>query len=107
MHFPVVPLDAGLLDINGTLIAEIIAFLLMLGVLARWVYPPIVRAAEARQNQIKQQLEQAEKARQDAEARLNAAQEEITKARLVLARASQIVLKNGLSMLGISAPERM
>jgi arginyl-tRNA synthetase len=32
---------------------------------------------------------------------------EVTKARLVLARASQIVLKNGLSMLGISAPERM
>ena len=32
---------------------------------------------------------------------------EITAARLVLARASQIVLKNGLSMLGITAPERM
>ena len=33
--------------------------------------------------------------------------EEIMKARLVLARASQVVLKNGLTMLGISAPERM
>jgi arginyl-tRNA synthetase len=33
--------------------------------------------------------------------------EEITRARLVLARASQIVLQNGLSMLGITAPERM
>jgi arginyl-tRNA synthetase len=33
--------------------------------------------------------------------------EEITKARLVLARASQIVLRNGLTLLGISAPERM
>ena len=88
MHFPVISLTAGLLDVNGTLIAEIIAFLLMLGVLARWVYPPIVRAAEARQNQIKQQLEQAEKARQDAEARLNAAQEEITKARV---QAGQII----------------
>ena len=32
---------------------------------------------------------------------------DITAARLVLARASQIVLKNGLSMLGIGAPERM
>jgi len=88
LHFPVISLTAGLLDVNGTLIAEIIAFLLMLGVLARWVYPPIVRAAEARQNQIKQQLEQAEKARQDAEARLNAAQEEITKARV---QAGQII----------------
>jgi arginyl-tRNA synthetase len=32
---------------------------------------------------------------------------EITRARLVLARASRIVLHNGLTILGISAPERM
>jgi len=33
--------------------------------------------------------------------------EPITKARLVLARAAQIVLRNGLTLLGINAPERM
>ena len=33
--------------------------------------------------------------------------EEITKARLVLARAAQIVLRNGLAILGITAPDRM
>ena len=33
--------------------------------------------------------------------------EEITKARLVLARAAQLVLRNGLALLGITAPERM
>ena len=33
--------------------------------------------------------------------------EPITSARLLLARASQIVLRNGLSVLGICAPERM
>jgi arginyl-tRNA synthetase len=33
--------------------------------------------------------------------------EPITKARLVLARASQIVLRNGLTLLGITAPDRM
>ncbi|HET9685237.1 MAG TPA: arginine--tRNA ligase [Gemmatimonadaceae bacterium] len=33
--------------------------------------------------------------------------EPITRARLLLARASQIVLRNGLAMLGISAPDRM
>jgi len=31
----------------------------------------------------------------------------ITRARLVLARAAQIVVKNGLAMLGITAPDRM
>jgi len=88
LHFPVVFLDAGLLDINGTLIAEIIAFLLMLGVLAKWVYPPIIKAAEARQNQIKLQLEQAEIARKEADQRAQAAQEEIQKARI---QAGQII----------------
>jgi arginyl-tRNA synthetase len=33
--------------------------------------------------------------------------EPIMRARLVLARASQIVLRNGLDLLGIAAPERM
>jgi arginyl-tRNA synthetase len=32
---------------------------------------------------------------------------EITKARLVLARAARLVLRNGLDMLGIGAPDRM
>jgi arginyl-tRNA synthetase len=33
--------------------------------------------------------------------------EELTRARLALARAAQIVLRNGLGVLGITAPERM
>ncbi|HJU64544.1 MAG TPA: arginine--tRNA ligase, partial [Gemmatimonadaceae bacterium] len=33
--------------------------------------------------------------------------EPITRARLVLARASQIVLRNGLNLLGVNAPDRM
>jgi arginyl-tRNA synthetase len=33
--------------------------------------------------------------------------EAIMRARLVLARASQIVVRNGLTLLGITAPERM
>jgi arginyl-tRNA synthetase len=33
--------------------------------------------------------------------------EDITQARLVLARAAQVVLRNGLGILGLTAPERM
>jgi arginyl-tRNA synthetase len=33
--------------------------------------------------------------------------DELERARLVLARAAQIVLANGLNLLGITAPERM
>jgi F-type H+-transporting ATPase subunit b len=67
MHFGLVYADATLIDINGTLIAEIIAFAIMVAILARWAYPRIIAAAEARQNQLKQQIEQAEKARQEAD----------------------------------------
>jgi F-type H+-transporting ATPase subunit b len=81
-------LAAGLLDINGTLIAELIAFLLMLGVLARWAYPPIIRAAEARQKQIAEQLAAAERSRKEAESRLEEAEKSIQEAR---AQAGQII----------------
>jgi F-type H+-transporting ATPase subunit b len=73
--------DAGLLDINGTVIAEIIAFLVMLGILARWVYPPVIRAAEARQKAIQDQLDRAEHARTESEERLAEAQLRLDDAR--------------------------
>ncbi len=88
MHFPVALLEAGLLTINGTLIAELIAFLLMLGVLARWVYPPIIRAAEARQKQIAEQLAAADRARMEADDRLQKAEASIQEARV---QAGQII----------------
>ncbi|HZF73266.1 MAG TPA: DALR anticodon-binding domain-containing protein, partial [Gemmatimonadaceae bacterium] len=33
--------------------------------------------------------------------------EDVTRARLALARATQIVLRNGMQILGVTAPERM
>src|SRR6266851_8333873 len=80
-----VPLDAaplGPLQLNATAVVELIAFLVMLGILARWVYPPILRAAEARQKQIGDQLAAAEKARQDAEQYLSDAEAAIQEARV-------------------------
>jgi F-type H+-transporting ATPase subunit b len=88
LHFILPPLVAGLLDINGTLIAELVAFLLMLGFLARFVYPPIIRAAEARQKQIADQLAAADRARQEAEEQLRKAEASIQEAR---AQAGQII----------------
>lgn len=67
--------DAGLLDVNGTLIAEVIAFLLMLWVLAKWAYPPIIRIATEREQKIARALEEAERSRQEAAA----AREDITR----------------------------
>jgi F-type H+-transporting ATPase subunit b len=49
---------------NGTLIVEIVAFLLVLGALAKWVLPPLDRQIKARQDTIREGLEEAEEGRQ-------------------------------------------
>ncbi len=72
---------AGVIEINGTVIVELITFLVMLAILARYVYPEIVRLAEARQQAVVAQLREAEKARADAEAQLKEAQAKLDDAR--------------------------
>jgi len=83
--------DAGLLDVNGTLIAEVIAFILLVLILAKWVYPPIIRIATEREDKIAAGVRAAE----EAERRLAAVQEQVAQvldearnqAREILARA--------------------
>jgi F-type H+-transporting ATPase subunit b len=72
---------AGVIDINGTVIVELITFLAMLAILARYVYPEIVRVAESRQRAIASQLKEAEKAREEAESKLDEAEEKLNEAR--------------------------
>ena len=72
---------AGLLDLSLSFVAEVIAFLVMIGILARWVYPRVLAAAEARQRQVAEQLTAAEKARAEAEERLKQADAELRDAR--------------------------
>ncbi|MDQ2942266.1 MAG: F0F1 ATP synthase subunit B [Candidatus Dormibacteraeota bacterium] len=72
---------AGVIEINGTVIVELVAFLIMLAVLARYVYPEIVKQAEARQRAIADQLKEAEESRAAAEARLKEAEANLNEAR--------------------------
>ena len=72
---------AGVIEINGTVIVELLTFLLMLAVLARFVYPEVVKVAEARQRAVAEQLRLAEQAKTDAEARLKQAQAQLEDAR--------------------------
>ena len=72
---------AGVIEINGTVIVELLTFLLMLAVLARYVYPEVVKVAESRQRAIAEQLRLAEQAKTDAEARLKEAQQQLEDAR--------------------------
>lgn len=84
-------LDAGVLTLNGTFIVETVGFLLMLLFLSyvplpflgipKPVFPWIIDIAEARQREITATLQEAEKARAEAEARLKGADEKLIDAR--------------------------
>ncbi len=87
--------EAGVITVNGTVIVELIAFLAMMAVLARWVYPDIVRRAEARQRLIADQLREAEKARADAEARLKEAEVKLSEARKTAQTMIDAATKSG------------
>jgi F-type H+-transporting ATPase subunit b len=86
---------AGVIDINGTVIVELITFLAMMAVLARWVYPEIVKLAEARQRMIAEQLSEAEKSRAEAEARLKEAEAKLTEARKTAQSVVEAATKSG------------
>ncbi len=57
-----------MVDINGTLIAQVLNFLFLVFILAKFAYKPLVGVMEDRKNKIASDLETAEKSKQDAEA---------------------------------------
>ena len=73
--------EAQLLDLSLSFLAEVVAFILMILILARWIYPWVMQRATERQRQIQQQLEDAERARQEAERRLQEAERRTEEAR--------------------------
>ena len=87
-------LDSQLLAINASFWIELVAFLILIGLLARYVYPRIIAAAEERQRQVAAQLEAAEKNRLEAEERLKDAQKQLDAARV---NAQEIVAGAGKS----------
>jgi F-type H+-transporting ATPase subunit b len=87
--------EAGVIAINGTVIVELITFLVMMAVLARWVYPEIVKLAEARQRTIAEQLTEAEKSREEAEARLKEAEAKLDDARKTAQSVIEAATKSG------------
>ena len=54
-----------MVNINATLIAQILNFLVLVFVLAKFVYKPVLGIMEERKNKIASDLETAEKAKND------------------------------------------
>ena len=70
MDNPLVQVDPGLF------VWTIITFLILLGVLTKFAWKPLLKALETRENEISRSLEDAEKAKQELE-RLSAESDEI------------------------------
>src|SRR5438874_10472811 len=60
-------LDAGLLTLNGTLIAQLLIFLVMVGVLYRFAWGPLLRILNERRERIQQGVEATERAKRELE----------------------------------------
>ncbi len=71
----------GSLHINGTLLAEIVNFLLLLLFLRAYAWPPLVKAMEARRQRIQDQLTAAEDEREEAVRLREQEQKSLTEAR--------------------------
>lgn len=78
---------------NGTFIVELIAFLIVLGVMVRYILPPINKALGERQEAIRGELEAAEAAKADAaaadESRREALEAARHQAREIVAQANR------------------
>lgn len=85
---------AGVIEINGTVIVELLTFLVMLYVLARYVYPLVVQLAEARQRAIAEELRLAEVAKAEAEASLKDAQAKLEEARKTAQTVTESAVKS-------------
>jgi F-type H+-transporting ATPase subunit b len=86
---------AGVVTIDGTVIVELIAFLAMLALLSRYVYPELVKVSEERRRAIAEQLREAEEARSKAETQLREAEEQLAEARRTAQSLIDAATKSG------------
>lgn len=80
--------DASIITVNGTFLLELVAFIVMVVVMARFMYPAIAKVATARQQLISDQLEQAERQRDEAIKKLAEAEAKLNDAR---AQADEVI----------------
>ena len=99
------------LGINqGLLVAQIINFIIILFVLSRWVFPPIMRMLEQRRQRIQDSLAEAERVRKEAASERAQYQQQLAEERQrtasELARAAQQGQQVREEIIGAAERER-
>ena len=94
-----VPLESNFLVPNGTFLVELAAFALLFFLLARYVVPPINRAMTARQEAIRQQFTDLDKARDEARKAEEEFKAQIAEARHEAARIREEAREQGAAII--------
>ena len=94
-----VPLASNFLVPNGTFFVELIAFGIIVWILAKWVIPPVNRAMTERQKAIRQQFADLEEAQSDARAAEKEYKEELSKARHEAAKIREEAREQGAAII--------
>ena len=94
-----IPLSTNFLVPNGTFIVELIAFAIIVFLLFKFVLPPINKAMEARQEAIRQQFADLDKAKADANSAKDEFEAQIADARKEAARIREEAREQGASII--------
>lgn len=90
--------DGNFLIPNGTFFVEVLAFLLMLWVLAKFIVPPINRAMMDRQAAIRQRIEELDEAKANAQAAEEQYKAQLAEARHEAARIREEAREEGAAI---------
>jgi F-type H+-transporting ATPase subunit b len=92
-------MESNFLVPNGTFVAEVIAFGIIVFVLAKWVIPPVNRAMTARQDAIRQEFTDLEQAKADAKSAEEEFRAQIADARHEAARIREDAREQGAAII--------
>lgn len=80
---------------NGTLIAELLAFLIILFVLWKYVVPPLTKSLQERQDMVQKQVEDAEEAKKQLKAATDRYEQALAEARNEAAKIREAARADG------------
>ena len=94
-----VPMESNFLVPNGTFVAEVVAFGIIVFVLAKWVIPPVNRAMTARQDAIRKEFADLEAAKSEATQAKDEFTSQIADARHEAARIREEAREQGAAII--------
>ena len=94
-----VPMESNFLVPNGTFVAEVVAFGIIVFILAKWVIPPVNRAMTSRQDAIRKEFADLEAAKSEASQAKDEFTSQIADARHEAARIREEAREQGAAII--------